>query len=189
MNCFKTNDIYDYLEGSLPLERREELERHLSACPRCRGAVEDRELIAGAAASLPPFAVPDDFTDRVMARIAPATTRLPAWLIGLASFSSLVALTSIILIASGRSVVGIFVGASHSFWGYAKNAAVLTAKAATLLSLALKTVESLLASAAKGLSLATSVLSPGLLVVILVLITVLVVGLALGTRKKISLGD
>jgi hypothetical protein len=93
------------------------------------------------------------------------------------------------LIASGRSGLGIISEASHSFWEFVKGAAVLTAKAATLLSLALKTVESLFASAAKGLSLATSVISPALLVVILVLMTVLVVALALGTRKKISLGD
>jgi len=189
MNCFKTNDIYDYIEGSLSPERRGELERHLGACPGCRQAVEDRRLIAGAASSLPPFAVPDDFTDRVMARIAPAQVKHRLWLIILATTSSLLALTAMMIIASGRSGLGIISEASHSFWELVKSAAVLTAKAATFLSLAGKTVQSLLASAAKGLSLATSVLSPELLIVILVLMTVLVVGLALGTRKKISLGD
>jgi len=189
MSCFLINDIYDYIEGSLSPERRGELEQHLGGCPRCRRAVEDRKFIAGAASGLPQIAVPDDFTQRVMARIAPAKVRQQVWLLVLASASSVLALTAVLTIASGRSALGIISGAGHSFWGYVKSAAVLTAKAATLLSLAGKTVRPVLEAVYKGLSLATSVLSPGLLAVILVFMTVLVVSLALGTRKKISLGD
>jgi anti-sigma factor RsiW len=189
MNCFKINDIYDYIEGSLSPEHQEELERHLSVCPRCRRAVEDRKLIAGAAFGLPPLAVPDDFTDRVMARIAPAKVKHPAWLIILASASSLLALTAMVMIASGRSALGVLSGASHSFWEYVKSAAVLTAKAATLLTLAGKTVRPLLEVAYKGLSVLTSFIHPGLQVLILILAMGLVVSLFFGMRKKFSVGD
>jgi len=189
MNCFRINDIYDYLEGSLSPEGREELERHLGVCPRCRRAVEERKLIAGAASSLAAFAVPDDFTDRVMSRIAPVKVKSPAWLIILASASSLLALGLVVLIASGRSVIGIALGASHSLWEYAKSVAVLIAKAVTLLSLAGKTIRPLLESIARGLSLASSLGSPGLQIVLLGAMTVLIISLALAARKKISLGD
>ena len=189
MNCFRINDIYDYIEGSLSPERRAQMERHLGVCPRCRRAVEDRKLIAGAASGLPPFTVPDDFTDRVMARIAPAQAKHPLWLIILASASSLLALTAMMMIASGRSALGIISGASHSFWEYVKSAAVLTAKAATLLSLAGKTVRPILEAAYKGLSVLTSFIHPGLQVLILVLAMGLVVSLFFGMRKKFSLGD
>jgi len=189
MNCCRINDIYDYIEGSLPPGRRQEMEGHLEACPKCRRAVEERKLISRAASALPPLEVPADFTDRVMSRIAPVKAKLPVWLIILASLSSLLALGSVALIASGRSLIGVALGASHSFWEYAKSAAVLTARAVTLLSLAGKIIQSLLESAAKGLSLANSLLSPGLQVVILGLMTALIISLALAARKKISLGD
>jgi len=189
MNCCQINDIYDYIEGSLPPGRRQDMEGHLEACPKCRRAVEERKLISGAASALPPLELPADFTDRVMSRIAPEKAKLPVWLIILASLSSLVALGSVALIASGRSLMGIALGAGHSFWEYAKSAAVLTAKAATLLSLAGKIIQSLLESAAKGLSLANSLVSPWLQVVILGLMTALIISLAFAARKKISLGD
>jgi hypothetical protein len=189
MNCFRINDIYDYIEGSLSPERRGELERHLGICPKCRQAVEDRKLIAEESLSLPPFAVPDDFTDRVMARIAPAKLRSPVWLIILASASSLLALTAIIMIASGRSVLGIVSGAGHSLWEYIKGAAVFTAKAATLLTLAGKTARPLLEAAYKGLSVLTSFIHPGVQVLILVLAMGFVLSLFFGIRKKFSLGE
>jgi anti-sigma factor RsiW len=189
MNCFKINDIYDYLEGILSPERREELERHLGVCPRCRRAVEDRKLIAGAASGLAPLAVPDDFSDRVMARIAPVKVKNAAWLIVLASASSLLALTAMILIASRSSALSIISSASHSFWEYAKSAAVLTAKVATLLTLAGKTLRPLLEAAFKSFSALTSFIHPGLQVLILVLAMGLVVSLYFGMRKKFSPGD
>jgi hypothetical protein len=189
MNCFKTNDIYDYIEGSLSPERREELGRHLGVCPRCRRAVEDRKLIAGAASSLAPLAVPDDFTDRVMARIAPVKVKNPAWLIILASTSSLLALTAMVMIASGRSALGIVSGVSHSFWEYAKSVAILAAKAGTLLLLAGKSVRPLLEAAYKGLSVLTSFIHPWLQVLILILAMGLVVCLFFGVRKKFSFGE
>jgi len=189
MNCFNIHDIYDYIEGSLSPQQRRELEQHLSACSRCRRAVEDRKLIAGAASGLPPFAVPDDFTDRVMARIAPAQVKHRLWLIILASASSLLALTAMMMIASGRSALGILSGASHSFWEYVKSAAVLTAKAATLLTLAGKTARPLFEAVYKGLSVLTSFIHPGLQILILILAMGLVVSLFFGMRKKFSLGD
>lgn len=189
MNCCPINDIYDYIEGRLPAGRRQEMEGHLKVCPKCRQAVEERQYIAAAASSLPSLEVPADFTDRVMSRIGPAEARFPVWLVILASLSSLLALGSVALIASGENLMGIALGASHSLWEYAKSAAVLTAKVVTLLSLTGKTIQSLLQSAAKGLAMADSLISPALLAVLLGLMTVLVVSLALAARKKISLGD
>jgi len=123
-------------------------------------AVEDRKLIAWAATSLAPFAVPDDFTDRVMARIARRRSN-PR----LAHNSGLRLLTagpgSVILIASGSDVIEIALRASHSVWEYAKGAALFTVKAVTLLSLAGKTIRLLLEAVIKGLSLANSFVSPG----------------------------
>jgi len=189
MKCSKINDIYDYIEGSLAPERTQELERHLGTCPSCRRAVEDRRLVAGAASGLPPFAVPEDFTDQVMARIAPLKIKPPVWLIILAFASAWLAVASVILLASGKSVLGIISGASHSLWEYVKGAAVFTAKAATLLTLAGKTLRPLAEACYKGFSALTSIIDPGFQALILVLALGLVVSLFFGMRKKLSLGE
>jgi anti-sigma factor RsiW len=189
MSCFKINDIYDYIEGNLSSERKEELERHLGACPKCRQAVEDRRMIDEAASGLPPFAVPDDFADRVMARIAPSRVKSSVWLFLLASASSVLALAAVAMTASGGSVLGIISGAGHSLWEYIKSAAVFAAKTASLFSLAGKTARPLLEAAYKGLAVLTSLIHPAVQIMIFVLVIALVLSLFFGMRKRFLLGD
>jgi anti-sigma factor RsiW len=189
MSCCPINDIYDYIEGLLPAARKQEMEEHLKACPGCRRAVEKRQLIAAAASTLPSLEVPAGFTETVMSRIGPAKSRLPAWLVALGSLLARAAAGAVGLAASGRSLLGTVLDASHAVWGYTKGAAVILAKAMTLLSLIGKTIQSLLESAARGLDLANSLVNPALLVVLLGVTMVLIIGLALAARKKTSLGD
>jgi anti-sigma factor RsiW len=189
MNCLKSNDIYDFIEGRLAPERSEEMERHLGACPGCRRAAEERRRIAEAASGLPPFAVPDDFTDRVMARIAPLRIKPPAGLVILAAASSCLAVASAILIASGRSGLELISGASHALWGFVKSAAVFAAKAATLLTLLGKTLRPLAEAGYRGFAALTSFIGPGIQVMIFILALGLIVSLFFGLRKKLTLGD
>jgi anti-sigma factor RsiW len=189
MNCLKIQDIYDFIEGSLAPERREEMERHLSSCPGCRRGVEDRRLIAGAASGLPPFAVPDGFTDRVMARITPLKIKRPAWLSIFVIATACLAVVSVVSLASGKSGIELIAGVSHSLWAYVKTGAVFTAKAATLLMLAVKALRPLLEAAYKGLSTLTSIIHPAFPAAILVLALGIVVSLIIAMKKKLSLGD
>jgi anti-sigma factor RsiW len=189
MSCLRINDIYEHIEGSLAPERRVEMERHLAACSKCRQAVEDRKSIAGAASSLEPLALPEDFTDRVMARIAPLKMKSPAWLLILASASSLLALTAVMIFASGGNVLRIISGAGHFLWELIKSAAVFTAKIATLLSVAGKAAQPLLEAAYKGVAVLTSFVHPWVQILIFVLAVGLVVTLFFGMRKRFLLGD
>ncbi|HUU37869.1 MAG TPA: zf-HC2 domain-containing protein [Candidatus Desulfaltia sp.] len=189
MSCLKISDLYDYLEGGLSPEQRNSIEEHLRVCRRCRRAVEERRLIAEAASTLPPFEVPENFPERVMSRLSRSRARNSGWLIALVSVSSLFALISVALIASGRSALEFFASASQTFLESAKNAAVLTAKLAVLVSLTGRTLRSLLEAGTKSLSVLTSFLHPGLQILILVLAMGLVVSLFFGLRKKFSLGD
>ena len=189
MSCLTIRDIYEYIEGGLSRERNHELERHLCFCPTCRRAYEERRLIAEAASGLTPFAAPDDFTDRVMTRVALLKIKRPAWLIILLTATAGLAVFSLLLMASGGSLLGLVAGASHSFWGFLKTGAVFTAKAATLLSLAVKTLRPLLEAGTKGLSMLTSLVHPGFQALILILALGAAVSLFLGMRKKLSLGD
>jgi anti-sigma factor RsiW len=189
MSCLKISDLYDYLEGGLSPERTSEVEEHLGVCQRCRRAVEERRLIAEAASRLPPFEVPEDFPERIMSRISRPRARSSGWLIGLVSGSALLSLISILLIASGRSTLEFFSSASQTFWETAKNAAVLAAKLAALVSLAGRTLRSLLEAGTKGLSVLTSLLHPGIQIFILVLALGILASLFYGVRKKFSIGD
>ena len=188
MSCLRISDIYEYIDGALSPERREEMDRHLDICPKCRQALEDRQRIAAAASSLAPFEAPDDFADRVMARVAPAKVKSPAWLIILAATSTMLAVTMMALVASGTSAVEILSRVSHSFWAYAKSAAVFTAKAAILLSLAAKAARPLVESVYGCLSALTSFINPWVQVLILMLTIGVVVSLFFGIKKRFSWG-
>jgi len=189
MSCLKINDLYDYLERGLSPERMNEVKEHLLSCRRCRRAAEERQFIAEAASTLLPFEVPEDFPERVMSRISRPKAKGSGWLIGLVSGSSLLTLISVVLIASGRTALEFFTGASQTFWESAKNAAVLTAKLAALLSLIGRTLRSLLEASGKSLSVLTSFLHPGVQIFILVLALGILASLFYGLRKKLSIGD
>ncbi len=189
MSCLTISDLYDYLEEGLSPERMNETSEHLRSCRRCRRAVEERKLIAEAASSLPPFEVPEDFPERVMSRISRPRVPGSGWLIGLISGSSLLTLISVLLIASGRNALEFFKGASQTFWESAKNAAVFTAKLASLVSIIGRTLRSLLEAGGKSLSVLTSLLHPGVQIFILVLALGILASLFYGLRKKLSIGD
>jgi anti-sigma factor RsiW len=189
MSCLTISDLYDYLEEGLSPERMNKVREHLRSCRRCRRAVEERKIIAEAASTLPRIEVPEDFTERVMSRISQPKAPRSGWLIGLVSGTSMLALISVVLIASGRNALEFFRSASQTFWESAKNAAVLAAKMAALLALFGRTFRSLLETGGKSLSVLTSLLHPGVQVFILVLALGILASLFYGLRKKISIGD
>ena len=92
------------------------------------------------------------------------------------------------LVASGTGAVEILSRVSHSFWAYAKSAAVFTAKAAILLSLAAKAARPLVESVYGCLSALTSFINPWVQVLILMLTIGVVVSLFFGIKKRFSWG-
>lgn len=190
MSCLKIADIYAYLEEELPAGQREKIERHLSVCSRCRDAVEERRLLTEAASSLPDLDIPADFTERVMAKIAPAKRHLPVWLIAFAAgLSSLTLLLTLVVISGEGNLLSLWTSLSHSLWANAKNAVVLMAKLITVLSAAGKVLSSLFHLIYKGFSLLTSLISPAAQILIMTLTLVLFITLFYLLRKKFMLGE
>jgi anti-sigma factor RsiW len=134
MSCLKISDIYAYLEGDLAPEQRGQAEEHLSGCPRCRAAAEERRFLGEAFSSLTLLHPPAGFTERVMAALGPARRPLPAWLIVLSSGSAVASLLFVLFLSSGRNLLSLLNGINDSLWGYAKSAAVFAARTATLIS-------------------------------------------------------
>jgi anti-sigma factor RsiW len=190
MSCLRVSDIYAYLEGDLSPVQRGTIERHLGSCPRCREAVEERKLFSAAASSLPNLDVPPDFIERVMAKIVPVRRRFPVWLITVAAgLASLSVLLGILVISGSKGLPALLGNLNHTFWGYAKNAAVFIAKVVTLLSFAGKTLDSLTRALNKGLSLLAALISPGVQIFIMTLALVLLGSLFYVLGKRTRMGE
>lgn len=58
-----------YLEGSLPEELRQEVARHLEACPQCAAELEEMRLLIADLRALPEVPAPPDFVAGVRARL------------------------------------------------------------------------------------------------------------------------
>jgi len=190
MSCLRVSDIYAYLEGDLPPVQRGTIEKHLGSCPRCREAVEERKLFSAAASGLPDLDVPPDFTERVMAKIVPVRRRLPVWLIAFAGgLASLSLLLGIVVIYGNKSGLALLGTLNHTFWGYAKNAAVFMAKVATLLSFAGKALSALTQALNRGLGFLAALISPGGQIFIMTLSLVLLGALFYVLGKKFRMGE
>jgi anti-sigma factor RsiW len=88
MNCDEAERFLDaYLDGELELSQQLELEQHLSGCPECQAALEQRrDFRALFNAVAPYFKAPPELRDKVLAitreepaKAKPKVTRLPWW--------------------------------------------------------------------------------------------------------------
>jgi anti-sigma factor RsiW len=189
MSCLKIADIYAYLEGDLAPGQRDQSEKHLSGCPRCRAAVEERRLLGEAFSGLPPLDLPADFTERVMAAVAPARRLLPAWLIILLSGSSAASLLFILFLRSGRNLLSFLSGIDNALWAYTKSAAVFAAKAVTLISTVGKALQPVGRAIGKTLFELASVFSPAALVAIVITICAMLTAFFYLLGKKFRPGE
>lgn len=160
MSCLNLEHIYLFLERELSPEQNRNIEEHLTGCPRCQEAVEERRRFLLAAESLPDVDLPPGFTQQVMEKIFSPKVSFSSWMAAFGTWLVSVLLMMTILLLPGSSVTGVFVTYIHSFWTYAKSLTVLSLKIFTLITLSLKLVGQLSASLLKALSLATAVIGP-----------------------------
>jgi hypothetical protein len=189
MSCLKISDVYTYLDGGLSADERAGIESHLEGCPRCRAAVEDRRLLAKAAASLPPLDLPADFTQQVMVRILPTKVLLPGWLIGLAAGLAPLALLIGIFIQSGEDLLDLLSRFGDSVWVFLKNAAVLTAKALTLIDLAGKLLSPLGQAVYRLLAIVPHLISPTAQILILFVSLAFLIAFICAFGKRFLAGE
>lgn len=80
MNCLRVDQIYLYLEGELPSVEKEDVEKHLKRCSKCKKAVEEREFLHRACSSLHLWQTPAGFSQQVMKKIFPEKVLFPSWI-------------------------------------------------------------------------------------------------------------
>lgn len=190
MRCLKADQIYLYLEKELSPPEIQKIKEHLTSCPKCQKAVEERKILLQASESLPLWEIPPDFARQVMERISPKKVTLRSWLTAAAAglFSISLAL-SIFFVLSGENFLEVVFGLGHRLLDLVRTASVLLVKVFKLASLLIKVINQFLGFLCKGLIRLTSILNPEVQIILIVLTVILSVTLIFGVRRKFVGGE
>lgn len=190
MRCLKADQIYLYLEKELAPPEIQKIKEHLTSCPKCQKAVEERKILLQASESLPLWEIPPDFARQVMERISPKKVTLRSWLTAAAAglFSISLAL-SIFFVLSGENFLEVVFGLGHRLLDLVQTASVLLVKVFKLASLLIKVINQFLGFLFKGLIRLTSILNPEVQIILIVLTVILSVTLIFGVRRKFVGGE
>jgi len=141
MTCLNLERLSSYSEGELTGPEKRAVEEHLASCLKCREAVEERRLLIQAARTLPPFEVPSDFAQKIMARISPAPARLTVlgWLAAAAAgVTALVATLGLAALLTGAGFSQLFLGLNRFLWNNIQNIASVLVKVTKYIFLVFK---------------------------------------------------
>lgn len=190
MRCLKADQIYLYLEKELTPTEFQKIKEHLTSCPKCQKAVEERKILLQASENLPLWEIPPDFARQVMERISPKKVTLRSWLTAAAAglFSISLAL-SIFFVFSGENFLEVVFGLGHRLLDLVRTASVLLVKVFKLASLLIKVINQFLGFFFKGLIRLTSILNPEVQIILIVLTVILSVTLIFGVRRKFVGGE
>ena len=115
MNCAKIDFIEQFLRGDTAAAERSEFERHLTACPRCRQALERERSFDALLRARPLLAAPATLRERVMKGLDSPKLFFSfsdrTWMIGLGLV--LAAIGAIIGYAGREIAGGIYTRISH----------------------------------------------------------------------------
>jgi len=190
MSCLRIDQIYLYLEGELSLEEIQSIKEHISSCMKCKRAVEERELLIKASKSLPALEIPLGFTQRVLAQIFPQVTSLRQWLIAAAiGISSAVLAFLAVYLLSGQNLAYLFKNLNRVSLNLFRNFIAVLVKAAKLISLVTKIFLEIGSMLVNGLVSLTTILSPELQIMLIVLTVSLSALLLYGAKRKFFAGE
>jgi anti-sigma factor RsiW len=190
MSCLRIDQIYLYLEGELSPEDTQSVKEHISSCTKCKRAVEEREFLVKASKSLPPLEIPPDFTQRVLDQIFPPTTSLREWLTTAAiGISSAVLAFFAFYLLSGQNLAHLFINLNRMALNLFRNFIVVLAKAAKLISLVTKVLLKVGSMLVNGLASLTTLLSPEIQIILILLTIILSALLLYGAKRKFSAGE
>jgi hypothetical protein len=94
--------LASYVDGDLPAEERERVERHLAGCARCREEAELARSARSALRALPEVPVPVGVTGPVLRRAAPGPGRVGRWVGAAAAAAAVVVVVALALPELGQ---------------------------------------------------------------------------------------
>jgi hypothetical protein len=190
MNCLGFDQIYLFLEGELaPMEHRL-VDDHISACAKCKIAVEERKLLVEASQSLPVWEIPQDFTQHILARIFPTRISRRDWIVTISiGLSSAVLAFFAVFLISGQNLADLFINLNQTALSLFQNIVVLLVKTAKLISVGIQVIFKLASLILKGLTSLTTIINTELQIGLIALTVVITALLLLGAKRKLLAGE
>ena len=190
MSCLRIDQIYLFLEGELSSEEYRSVKDHLSACEKCRRAVQERKLLLEASESLPLWKTPRDFTQRVLDSIFPQKITLRDWIVTASvGLSTAVLAFFVVYLVSGQNLADLFVHLNQSVLSLFQNIVVVLVKAAKLISIGVQVIFKIASLILKGLASFSTLLSPHFLFGITALAVILTVLVLFSAKRKLFVGE
>lgn len=190
MRCLKADQIYLYLEKELTPPEIQKIEEHLTSCPKCQKAVEERRILLQASGSLPLWEIPPDFARQVMEQISPKKVTLRSWLAAAATgFISIFLTLFIFFVLSGENFLEVVFGLGYRLLNLVRTTSVFLVKVFKLASLLIKVINQFLGFLLKGFIRLSSILNPEAQIILIVLTVILSVTLIFGVRRKFIGGE
>jgi hypothetical protein len=190
MKCLRIDQVYLFLEGELsPMEHRS-IQDHISSCEKCHKAVEERRILVHASQSLPVWETPQDFAQRILARVFPKKIALRDWVITASiGLSSALLAFFVIHLLSGQNFADLFVNLNRTALSLFKNIVVVLVKAAKLISVGIQVLIKIVSLILKGFTSLTTILSPELQIGLIILTVILTALLLFGAKRKLLAGE
>lgn len=190
MGCLTISQIYLFIENELASEEIRKIQKHLSTCSKCRNAVEERRILVQAADTLPPFELPPNFTEQVMANIFPSRTPFYVWIRAAASgIAAMIFALSIFYIFSGKNLADLFVSINKFLLPALRTLSTGAVKAFKLVWHLINIIAQFLDFALKGFGKLTTILSPEIQIGIITLTLITSTLIFLTVRKKLMFGE
>ena len=190
MKCLTIEQIYLYIDKELSAAQNKKIEEHVTTCPKCKKAVEERRLLAQAAESLPLWQTPPDFTQQIMARIFPAKVSFFAWLAAAsAGFASIIVALFTFFLVSGQNLSGLIVSLNHTLWNFVRNLSLFFVKLFKLAFLSLKILPQFFGYIIKGFVSLTTIISPQVQIIVITITIILIAFFIYQIRRKILIGE
>ncbi|MHB8053758.1 MAG: anti-sigma factor family protein [Candidatus Aminicenantales bacterium] len=193
MPCLTADRIYDYLDEALAVPDRNEVERHLAGCAACRCALETRQRISVVAANLTDFEIPDDFTARVMKKVAAMPAYAPkkvkeGFLWAAAAVATIGSGFGLYALLSGQEALALLQKWGSAFGTYLQTAAGVAAKGLKLMTLSVKIIADVSGQALATLQSVAEMMGPEIRVVVIggTLIILFTGGMFLRRRTAVS---
>ncbi len=159
MSCLTPEQIYLYLEKGMESAERQAIRTHLNACPACRRAVEEREVLHEASLTLPPLEVPPGFARTVLDKIPVMGASSSAWIAALVSGVGVLLLVFMgATLLTGQSIPGFLASTGRTLGRLFSHSAAVLGKALEISLVGFRLVGEFLEGLRKILSVLSSYL-------------------------------
>ena len=190
MNCLTVEKIYEYLENELQGPDRKAVEKHLSECSKCAGAVEERDLIIQAAESLPDLNLPPDFSLGVLNHLFPPKISLRGWLTALSGGVAAALLSfAAYFIINGYNSANTFINFYRALLDTFRNLSVMAAKFLKTTTLLFKVMVKIVGYGIKAVVGVANLLNTETQLVLIALTLVFSMLLMIKVRRLMSNGE